>query len=545
MSALGDYIHYNPTNYLRYGTHRRDEQAKIDKQGHRDITLTNINLVPKIFEDSHQKILDEMQKNAFVLTNDTRKEMQNFAKLLTLDDQYADDFQALVDFLSQEFGIDISNAIDRATFKGHAINRGSLTMSNISYAVEIERDDNNKIVNRIVTAERIYKGTIQKRLSEILDALWEGRITRSTKIDAAIKAVWKAYQNLDWIERTDGKPAPGYEYYINAQQDHSKIDDFNKALSALRRLTNIPASRIGGGVGETVGAYIIERAVNGADRVALDKINDVLTKDLVGNNSNKVQLSVASDIQNYLFEELQAQSQNSYEKNFTGTPGQFTIQVRLNNTSKNKVDVRVTVHDTQQQALASIKNYNLKSGYDVNIVSSTSFLTILNYIEDTDYSNHLLNVLALRDSPQISYSWVAKAYQSLAERALADALRGFQGRSAQANLFMVFDNSSSGDVLIFTIEEIFLSLLNRNNSWNILDTKNGTDLLHGGGFTPLNAQLNFNQAFVPSSKKGQVFSMDAAWKRIARFLAQIHKQKISVTLNPNTLKDFIKTGPQI
>lgn len=197
-------------------------------------------------------------------------------------------------------------------------------------------------------------------------------------------------------------------------------------------------------------------------------------------------------------------------------------------TTQDKVDIIADIPNNQT-INASVKNYNLsgKYGNHIGILSGTSSLKYLQ--EYPHFTNHYLNITANdgRDDPAPS-SLVQQAHNiakmTLVLHALTGAVWGKQsngsyGKSAQAEILIVNDNSTNGHFKVYFMSDILKNIIK-----NI-------DLATVKGFNS-----NYTNNWVESYKgeKGHK-NRQCAYKRAANVLAQLHQQKLEVSISIDAL----------
>ena len=199
--------------------------------------------------------------------------------------------------------------------------------------------------------------------------------------------------------------------------------------------------------------------------------------------------------------------------------------------SQGKVDVEITWN--KKEAKISAKNINLSSGYWINLVSDTSFLSLLQD-EDTDFVNHVLNILAFHKKPRKneegfnSYSQDSAQINLLKKNIIKElrlmffykALTGDFNNRNKANLFVINDNQT-GKVRVIDMNELLLKATKR---WNSLGNNMSAFKIEG-----------VTQSF--KLLKNEKLEEGPAG-RISRLLADAHSRKINVALNPGVVAMF-------
>lgn len=194
--------------------------------------------------------------------------------------------------------------------------------------------------------------------------------------------------------------------------------------------------------------------------------------------------------------------------------------------TQDKVDIVVDIPDNQT-INASVKNYNLGKHSSIGILKGTSSLK---YLQQYPYfTNHYLNITANtgRTDPAPA-SLVQQAHDiakmTLVLHALSGSVWGEQsdgsfGKSAQAEILVVNDTSSGGNFKVYFMSDILNKIIQ-----NI-------DLATVKGFTS-----NYANYWVEDYKRGKEhLNRQCAYKRAANVLAQLHTQKLEVSISIDAL----------
>lgn len=178
----------------------------------------------------------------------------------------------------------------------------------------------------------------------------------------------------------------------------------------------------------------------------------------------------------------------------------------------------------------SVKNYNLISSNNIHLLSGASLIGLVQ--EYTTFVNHFLNVATVREGNKTLSDAPANAINNMKKmmkltilfKALTGGVWGIQrdgsvAKSRSAELLVVNDSSAArprfkiyqmGDIL--NAVEKNMSLLNMNDELANLDIKNK--------WVPV----------MPDVKNSN--------QRITNILADMHKMKLSVSINKKTLSSI-------
>lgn len=192
--------------------------------------------------------------------------------------------------------------------------------------------------------------------------------------------------------------------------------------------------------------------------------------------------------------------------------------------SQGKVDVQFTWD--QADIRASVKNYNLKSGHFIHLVSDSP-LTYMLQNEDSDLINHFLNVCTTHVNAPVPPQFKQRKddlFKSIKLILFYQALTadGLQNRSS-ANLFIVNDNAT-GKIHVYTMGQIMKKVIGELGSQSV----------QVDGKSIMNMTLIPNTWHLVNNNK-HIRSMTAAQARVKAVLQELHKRKVSAALNIQTL----------
>lgn len=197
--------------------------------------------------------------------------------------------------------------------------------------------------------------------------------------------------------------------------------------------------------------------------------------------------------------------------------------------TNDKVDIVVEVPQ-YGPINASVKNINLKSGFNIGILKGAN---LINYIQDyPQFANHYLNITSLSKSnhEHASSAKIMEANEvlkiTIALHSLSGGLWGLQNKKAQqafktpqAELFIV--NDSSGDLGHFSVYFISDLMHEIVKNAGLIEIKE------------LGPMKQFENKWVGINAEGK--NLNYAYARISSILAQLRVQKLTVSISPAVL----------
>lgn len=204
------------------------------------------------------------------------------------------------------------------------------------------------------------------------------------------------------------------------------------------------------------------------------------------------------------------------------------VDIRTNYT-QDKVDVIFSLPESQT-INASMKNVNMFSGRNIHLLKGVSSL---NFLQDYgEFANHYLNITANigRDPAYGSppEEQIQKAHETMkltiALHALAggvwgESADGSIGKSPLAEIFVVNNSGAEkGNFTVYFMSDIIDKV---SENINLIDIKN------------FNATKQWNNTWVKATSHDM--RITAAFKRVAAILAQLHTQKLEVSLKWSAL----------
>lgn len=489
MSAIGDYIHFYTSNYVKHGTYRTETGQ------------SNYYNALQILQNRHYILLQqlEQQGSRAPLTKEERQTIESALTGLTKADNgqhtAAQDvlWRILVEQLENKFG----EAAD-------AIVRDTLSTNGRRFA-DINRIRLNK------DQKRISKARLESIIGNLNDAI-EALSDPQTKQEYLIK-ITEIKNDLATIEQeivnNTGKKLDS-NFHIDLTALNTAQGNLITRINNLIGIGRGTRARIQGDAFEyalaLVPLLIKGTVINRLDRFA----RYTLKKNVVGGNRSRVEIDTRQFIDGLDWSTILKSGYRQQELS------EYMYESTL--PTQDKVDVQFRLFE--KDLFVSAKNINLYSGYGITLVKNTSLLTLLAAQGDNDFTNHFLNIAAANDPSDLSSAIIQAAHQGMRSVVLLQALIGYKGSQA-TNLFIVNDNTT-GRVRVFNISTL-LQALNTEGGWDVL--------LHEGRTAAENIYL---------TDDFKTLALENVWstsyeQRITRLLRSVHRRKITVTLQPDQL----------
>ena len=484
MSAIGDYIHYSAKGYLQHGTSLNGEPNGVGEifNAQREKTL----LLAETSEALNDQERIELEQAIEELMKPSQSDAENQATTElwnTMVAEFMNEFDGITGEISRETGNIRSNGLQVDRIRRKSDNAG------------------------------IYQSTIIKRIG-MINASMAALPSSANKqaFQQQLETIYNQVSELSGIT-TDILRATGYNFQtkkvMGTQNIGSKKYSWDEAQNVVDAINKLAAKSIGaaGLQKGTLFEYMIAVAPLVGKGRALQELKNGIS-DAVHNATSHVVgskgSSVTFDPQDFA---AAANLNQILGKNYS-----YDINQQLyvsNRVATDKVDVEITFRNKPLNV--SAKNINLKSGYDIHLVSDTSLLSLLTN-EGTDYANHYLNIVAANSTSggSIPANQINEAHASLRFQALLSALEGYRG--AKANIFIVNDNTT-GRVRVFNI----------------------ADLIKAAGMSMDNYSVTANGSGLESMHLINEWNDDGYPGRITNLLASAHAQKIKISLSPNML----------
>ena len=544
MAKVGSYIHYNYNNYLKYGIGVRDgsppESSNSLINAHKRALEAILGQRDQINKDSIKNTL-EYQLNFFFAPG-------AYSIDFGFNSEDANRIQRLV--------IDIINqAANSLNLKSASINWDNLSATDGSVNLDDRvKDFKNarkgfKSKNNRTTYEAIVRRVeeLTQRARDLGGSTREADKAFIAKMNSIMNEFSDIYSDI-LDKAKDIRQQTGYSYqkgltfdkYIaNKGSTGNQLkglftmnDKQQNFVSALKEALDMTKQTTDTGIQGALGEYVPAVSQYVLEQLGKKSLNELLSE--FKSNNGKQQII---DIINGRVIGNEKSTHIAYNKNIvtsnTSQSGSLIqsqigdVPLRVNAT-QDKVDVVLDLPGGKT-INASMKNVNLNNG-SIGILKGSSSLNLLQ--DYPDFANYYLNVSANggRDSKATApMSEIQKAHEAakltIGLHALIGGVWGIQqdgsiGRSKQAEILIVNDvGGSRGYFKVFFISDILSKIEQRLDLLKI----EGWDNLRIYNNSWINGKPMTNQNFPD------------AWTRTMNVLAQLHTEKINVSISTSSL----------
>ena len=494
MSIIGHYVHLTAAGYNRFGT----KYNSWDPEGSEtfDFSVAQVNLM-KAMQNRKSKLTQkdkEMLERGVgnIISGDKRENNSEENKLISQIQN------KLVEALNKEFE--------------PALGKINWDTGNISGSGTTQLKKNIESSLTPISVANSHKvSTIEERIQSLLTILPTISNAKTKKeLTNKIQKIQKELESIGRQVNEDGEVSWKIKN-ISAEESAGVVKQLNEALRIARN--KIPIALQKG----TFFEYIIALAPLAARANANDAIEEALLdkalspSTVVGGKATSVEISFDNFTKDINWS---AMNLPAYSLNESGTALVSGLA------SQEKIDVILQLDDDRSVGI-SAKNVNLKSGYDIHIVSGTSLLYLLQN-EDANFVNHYLNLVAEHNDPwdteTIDTTSLAAAHQAIKASILAKALSGETYGRQGADIFMINDNSSVSGVRIYDIPRLIEKAANNLERFVEITANNA----------PIDT-ISF------ANSRAATYS-----DRITALLQDVHRYKISASLKPSLL-DSLET----
>ena len=533
---VGDYIHFRYSNYLNYGltvdqkqtfspeqilsTQRNEIKKQLNYRGKK-----NKNKIKKDLENQINFFFGFSQgKLSNQYTPEEVKQIETF--LEDLIKQTVKKIRPNVDIL------DINHQTLKAAKGGGSISLGENdveTWAKIRKAATFKDSQSRttvqalrrRIEQLVVQANNLREnfsgGTVDQAFINGVDKLMED-------YEGLIKEIEQAEVSETFITKSGKEIKAEGIFGQRWDIDTKEKKDFVKAIQDLIDMTrNISNLELQGALGEVVpvvSQWAWEQFQNKSfseissliDTLEMDSVIDVLHGRVSKGQEKTKKVSLSTKV--------------ITNKNAEKTEQVKIGDVKLNTTfTQDKVDI--VLNFSNSKINASVKNVNLKSGYNIGVLSGTN---LINYIQDyPDFANHYLNITAniQRDSSdQAPEGLIKKAHDALCLTVALHAISGGlwaqhkDGRvtkTDKAEIFVVNDVSQpKGRFKVYFISDLIEKISKNINYFKIDEFEQ--------------PKTYINKWTGPEDK-----NMDDSWRRIVNILMQLRTQKLTASISPSIL----------
>ena len=523
--AIGNYIHLNYENYLRYGLNT------VESGKEHSVTESDIQ---KIFEEQTEAAYQSFKRRkqrAVYNVKDIEKQLNFYYTAQRGNNMIGEKIET--DISSEDLKY-MHEEIHQ--FLGPKMNKVSIDYNKLSSSL-IQGDFNAGVLE----AKGKYQEDLLSQLKNIGGELGKSGFANRESVEKRVNLLIKIRERLAQEDPANSKVLrrnlkaletewnalkkllDGYKKNSHKRLDLSKsrysqfVNNLNEILSSF--LTG--SSTLHGEYAEAVVVgmnYLANaKAIQGTGEI-LSGLPQALRQGVKGQSrsaSGLLGVNFSSD-----FVDLKQVVDNSvYDSvKMTDSAGNvFSTKI-----TQDKVDVEILIDGLKVPA--SVKNYNMANvKTDIHLLSGRSVLALVQ--EYDDFLNHYLNIVAEHSQKEPAAQLLDKAAIAMKLTVLLKALSGAVisrskdgsiGFSPQADLFIVNDNSV-GKFRVYLIEEI-LDAVQKNIEWLKTGDLDNVQKLKND-YIGTKGQLNMGDAKV----------------RISNLLAQLHQMELQVSISKAAL----------
>lgn len=502
MAKIGNYVHLNYKNYLKYSLNT-PESGKEETPN-----------IQKIFNQQTEAIYKNSKSKKENIKVQELEDLLNFyfnpnknTKLTPEEENIKKYSPYLIDAVRESLG--------KAGHKIKVTQELAAEAISGNYDKILKQADYNFIKyykKELNERDQVYKSSMTRLINELL-GLRKKIVSNQTK---EAKKLLEKLNKLDeeWTRiKTENKGK--WIQVKNSENNKTFFDELNNLLGELS-LANV--TQAGGMIGElgVVGITALANIQTGKEvNNIVQYLEEEMSKHVKGQDRSKKGLSVENfDIEHYV-DLNQVVSGTSYIKD-EKTGNYFTTKF-----TQDKVDIEVEFGG--EKILGSVKNYNLANTKfeDIHLLSGRSVLALVQ--EYGDFVNHFLNIAAEHEDNEGAEhgDFLDKAIIIMKLTILLKALQGAvyakdrngqAGNTAAVDVFIVND-ISVGKYKVYSINEILNAI------------KDNIKFLKTGDFDEMsrlsNDPVDLNEGL----------NMAGARVRISNLLAQLHSMSLEVSID--------------
>lgn len=481
-SGIGYYVHLNASNYNLYGTTFKGPKNTYD------------------YGQQKKRIREKVAHQMAGFSEEEKEEMErNLGRISGIADETVQ--ESVAELLAYQFGEEIMKSIhlNWDTLEAERFSDEGLK----NFLTTKEKNFLNKISYKS-NANAIRLNTIMQRVQKIQQC--QAAIKNETekkKLQQQIDEIYKILNSI--IKTTTGDIKTDIKNGSMIAQEISLV----QAKPAIDIINTIIGYYCAGPVSTSVSEAFSEMAVAAmavkAAHDSLGTINEKMQEILkTGGSSRHYNMYQANSFYSRVWDSF------SLDRYIKTEDALISIL-----SSKNKVDMVIEIGN--KSANVSLKNYNLKSGFDIHLVQAAPLLYMIKD-EPVDFINHYLNLIADHPmDPRVKIDTNhAAAHESMKLTLLFYALVGYN-QEKQVDTFVIRDKYTQR-VRIYSIPQLWARITS-NPSYSSIETRDGK----------------------PIEEITLINNREITWpKRISNLLIDAHRQKISASLSPRLFqKEFV------
>lgn len=489
---IGDYIHYNSINYLKYGLSQNDKGQKPNIEAVFNEQIKNLHNLAKFKKDENYIKKIQTQLNYYF---DATKKTETLTSELSNED-INNMKKAIVNFLGEKMK---NINIDEKTLKGYKTNNDLINKKN--RVNEDIYEQLSLLASKDKLAPKGQRVTV-KKLSERIKAILELRQNiKNENITQTLDNLITQWQ----IFKEENKGLFANRSVTLKPQGQKFINDLNDFISQFLKIST-------GLAGEYAEAVVVATnfLVNTTTDKTIENIKKALEKGIKGTERSSKGLDASLFSKEFV--DLEKVVANSIYHKVEGKDG-FDNYYSINIT-QDKVDAIITFNELD--IATSIKNYDLSNIQfkDIHFLKGRSVLALTQ--EFTTFTNHYLNVMGTK--PKISTYYLNRVQKIMKLTILLKAIQGSvfssKGKTQAVELLIINDNSK-GEFKVYTINQILSRV------------ENDINLLKTGDLDNIPKDENFN-GFI-----GQIGILNRknAKERISHLLAELHQMELNVSVD--------------
>ena len=512
-SAIGYYVHYNASRYMKYGITKNTPGKNVDARYWLQVRHDMMSRAKQIKTD---KEIEELQE-----------QYNTFRRMITLTDtKEAQKVRDLIAKMILEKEPNPENfAIDWRTGNIFELSSSNIAAMSNNIKTIASKNDMDKdtqlsyertVLKRFAYAFNQLKGiqpsAAKENIKKALINLAKAFHIASTTTDISLRQMMSEGKiSSRGIYKEQGK-------IITRAQAEAMVNNI-RVLMGLNSTNKLAGLK--GKFEEYVAAAAKLKAM-GVATSNITKFEEELRKELNQyGGTNKTKTYITSDMMSLSRAVADELAKN---KDYTLKDKEGTYRFKTSE-SEQKMDALFTWEGGPQEGIAlSIKNYNLNSQHPISLVTKSPLSSFLFNMGNVDYTNHYLNIFAAhKNAPSAFRNMRTIAEESLSYYLLYAAMsgRGVGKKEGFADVFVVNDNSNKTDVKIYDIGKLVTNIVQR------------ADALGSIQIDPSLSTINILNSF---ETKGKNIGNNIQ-RRLTKLIANTRAIKISVALGTNVFKD--------
>jgi uncharacterized protein YdaU (DUF1376 family) len=538
--AIGNYIHYFPGTYLKYGITRRTngvtKEEAIQSYANQKRSITQ--KVNQLMVLDNAEVADiEAKLNYFFSDNDISVEDQRIMEMVA--EKIEEQFKIESKDIDVRTGKVITQPTDRTK---QAYNKARKNLEN-------NKNIQKHAVIREIEETNTYLRTIYGRL-KILEAAIPLMLDSKEKNEARMKvrAAYHLLQDILGEKISTLKEMKDFNNHkimldrilnntVSIEED-GKINEYNLISlinSLLKNSAILPFTNANKAQGQFFEDMIAVALNQGAIKFYsdLDKALEQVTSRKDGGNKGRMILEQKFLDGDVSWTNFSSQFQSGYEKGLN--------YIQTANISEGKVDVEIAYNN--KTLPISAKSYSLAAGRNITLVDDTNLLYLLQD-ENSNYVNHYLNTIKSNSKNYSYYQELRKqGYLATAYTVIYKAFTGdTHSRSKKAEIFIVNDVTrakGTNGVKVYSINQLIHKIFENAETIGQY-SKIEISGAEGGTLENIGVEMPWVGDNPPKGNgmldtREAVLNSNLAWDRIGLYLANVAKIKLHAALKPSIL----------